>query len=209
MVTKDDWLSVSTLNELMMALDNLVAAWACFWEGDRSMVILRRVVTKTREFSSISNMATRLRLLESFNNKVLEINQRKAIQTEIPLTYKESYDLAKEYMENVTDYVRTDTEDKKPNYSGGNGGNNGGRGAQGVKKTPVERAREYLVKSLVGQKRGGKDYCVEYNLRDHKGDPMCKDRRCKDTHSCGFIARGSSQPCGKSHTKYEHLKTVK
>ena len=70
-ITKDDWNKCHTINELLMALDNLVAAWACFWEGDRSMVTLRRVVTKMKDFSMVSNLTTRLKLLENFVNKVL------------------------------------------------------------------------------------------------------------------------------------------
>ena len=38
---KEDWLSLVSVNELMLSLYNLVAAWSCFWEGDRSMVMLR------------------------------------------------------------------------------------------------------------------------------------------------------------------------
>ena len=105
-VTKDEWINCVTVNELMMALDNLVACWACFWEGDRSLVTLRRVVTKMKEFGMIANPKDRLRLLEQFINKCLEINARKAVQKEIPLTYKEMHDIAKDYVENVNDYVR-------------------------------------------------------------------------------------------------------
>ena len=38
-VSKDDWTKVVTISKLM--LDNLVAAWAVFWLGDKSPVTLR------------------------------------------------------------------------------------------------------------------------------------------------------------------------
>ena len=32
---RDNWAGLNSINDLMMALDNLVAAWACFWEGEQ------------------------------------------------------------------------------------------------------------------------------------------------------------------------------
>ena len=51
--SKDDWVNLLTMNDLMMALDNMVTAYGCFWEGNRSMIILRRVITKQKEFAAI------------------------------------------------------------------------------------------------------------------------------------------------------------
>ena len=59
--------------DLELALDNLVAAYACFWPGDRSMVTLRRVVTKTKSFSAIPNPDSRMKMMEIFINQILEI----------------------------------------------------------------------------------------------------------------------------------------
>ena len=74
------------------------------------MVALRRVVTKMKDFGAVQNMNTRIKLLEAFINKVLEINQRKAIQRDLPLSYKEMLDMAKEYVENVRDYFPSNTD---------------------------------------------------------------------------------------------------
>ena len=62
-VSKGDWTSLLSTHELLLALDNLLAAWACFWEGDRSMVTLRRVVTKQKDFGAIQNQQLRLKVL--------------------------------------------------------------------------------------------------------------------------------------------------
>ena len=104
---KDEWKKVSSVNDLMLALDNLVAGWACFWEGDRSMVTLRRAVTKLKEFAVIEKQDRRLKLLESYINKVLEINQRKAIQKDLPLKMKEVLEIGKEFLENASDSAPT------------------------------------------------------------------------------------------------------
>ena len=74
LTTKDKWMNLWSVNEIMLALDNMVAAWQCFWEGDRSMVKLSRAITKLKEFSTVTNLPTRLRLLENFLTKILEIN---------------------------------------------------------------------------------------------------------------------------------------
>ena len=105
--TKDDWAKVASMNELMMALDNLVPAWTCLWPCDRSMVIIRRVVTKNKEFLVIRNSESRLKHLEMFINKMLEINQRRAIQRDLPMTFKEGHELAKEYLEDMNTFSDT------------------------------------------------------------------------------------------------------
>ena len=46
-IKKDEWAKVVNVSELTWALDNLVAVWTVFWLGDRSMVMLRRVVSQT------------------------------------------------------------------------------------------------------------------------------------------------------------------
>ena len=96
MVTKDAWLELVSVNELMQALDILVSAWACFWEGDHSMVTLRYTVTKLKEFPAITKQDVRLKLLEAFIDKILKINQWKAAQQDPPLKAKEVYEIGKE-----------------------------------------------------------------------------------------------------------------
>ena len=105
-VSKDEWTKLASLTDLELALDNLVAAYACFWPGDRSMVTLRRVVTKTKSFSAIPNPDSRMKMMEIFINQILEINQRKAIQDEVPMTFKEVMEVAKDKLDNVSDYIR-------------------------------------------------------------------------------------------------------
>ena len=51
----------------------------------------------------------------------------------------------------------------------------------------------------------GKEYCIGYNVKDDRGDPKCRDRRCAKAHYCGFVDRGTNKPCGKSHPKFEHF----
>ena len=100
LVSKDDWARIMTVSELMLALDNLVAAVAVFWPGDHSMVTIRRAVTKNKEFANISPPETRLRLLEAFVNRMMEINQGRAAQATPPLEFKEVNDWAKEFRKN-------------------------------------------------------------------------------------------------------------
>ena len=209
LVTKDEWMSLLSPNELMMALDNMVAAWSCFWEGDRSMVTLRRVVTKMKEFATIANPQVRLKVLESFINKVLEINQRKAIQNDIPMTYREVHDLAKEYVENSAD------------HSQGLGRDRGGFSHQSSShQTPAsnehwkakqnrekdKKVEEIMKKFLDGQRFRGKEYCIFYNMKDEKGQSKCKNNRCHKAHMCAFIPRGSDKACAKPHPKFDHNK---
>ena len=224
LTTKDNWVNVLTMNGLMQALDNMVAAWACFWEGDRSMVTLRRVVTKLREFSAVSDVNTRLRLLENFINKILEINQMKAAQRIPPMSFKEVHDMGKEYLENIADYAPVDNNRREGASSNGGFSGNTQSGHfnnknsrfsfqnrnknQGPKPVRNDNQMEQILKnSLSGHKYRGKEFCLYYNLRDEKGQPKCKDfRRCNRAHNCGFIARGASTPCGKPHPKFDHWK---
>ena len=201
----DNWAAVVTVKELMMALDNLVAAWACFWEGDRSMVTLRRVVTKMKEFACVENVSTRLKLLEAFINKVLEINQRKAIQKDLPLTFKEAHDLAKEYVENVHQYIPKSGRERNEAGTGGTGGGFNNRfQSNKFNRERKDKMEELTRKFLAGHKIQGKEFCVNYNLKDERGGPRCKNRNCSRAHNCGFIPRGEIRPCGKLHSKFEH-----
>ena len=218
-VSKDEWNRCLTVNDLMMSLDNLVAGWACFWEGDRSMVTLRRVVTKMKEFVGIANQNTRLKALENFINKVLEINQRKAIQRDLPLTYKEVMDIAKEYVDNATEqgpvrenkFVHGGARGNGGGYGGGNGrgyggaqGSGGGFGRRFMKDGKESSLETATRRLLEGHKHRGMDYCVNFNLKDNMGQPKCKNRNCPRAHVCGFIPRGEDRPCAKAHSKFEH-----
>ena len=208
-VTTDEWAKLVTLNELLLSLDNLVAAWGVFWWGDRCMNILRRVVTKHKEFGLIKDAEKRFKSLEMFINKVLEINARKATQGEICMSYKEAFELGSEYLENVNEYVALSGGVSQPQqHQGGGGSGQGGkqgRGAAGrAGQTVEEFSRGVMERALRGQRVGGKEVCIEYNLKNDKGDSQCKDRKCSKAHNCGFFTRGESKPCGGRHPKFEH-----
>ena len=206
MVSKDEWAKLGSLTDLEMALDNLVASYAVFWPGDRSMVTLRRAVTKVKSFKAISNQETRMKLLEVFINQVLEVNQRKASQDELPLSFKEVMDIAKDKLENVTDYFPSSTVEVKENESeeGGPTKNKTGGGAKA--KLDVN---EITARRLKDQRINGKYYCIDYNLKGEDGQPQCSSKSCKKAHSCGFIPRGDTKPCGGRHSKIFHFQYVK
>ena len=208
---KDDWLSLASVNELEMALDNLVTAWACFWEGDRSMVTLRRVVTKNKSFASISNTSTRLRLLETFINKVLEINQRKAIQSDVPMTFLEVDKMALDYKQNVSEYVREPAsspaiQEQQQRGSGGGRGGKGGQGGRNQDSRGVNKdsGEEQTRRILEGHTVRGKKFCIDFQQKDNNGDPKCRDKKCSKAHMCGFVDKFTRKPCGMSHAKFEH-----
>ena len=207
MVSKDDWVKLGSLSDLEMALDNLVAAYAVFWPGDRSMVTLRRVVTKVKSFKAISNQETRMKLLEVFINQILEVNQRRAMQDETPLSFKEVMDVAKDKLENVTDYFPSSAGLAKESESG-----DGGSGAKsktgGGAKGKFDQ-RELTTKRLMGQRIYGKDFCVDFNLKGEDGETQCSSKRCQKAHNCGFIPRGETKPCGGRHSKIFHYQYVK
>ena len=174
------------------------------------MVTLRRVVTKMKEFATITNASTRLKLLEAFINKVLEINQRKAIQREVPLTYKEVIDIAKEFVENASEYVPPSARDGRVGVPGSVSGNHPrekrffreGRDTKDDRDNRVERTTKRM---LEGHKFKGRDYCINFNVKDSNNQPKCKDKRCPRAHNCGYIPRGENKPYGKPHSKFEHF----
>ena len=214
-VSKDEWTKLASLTDLELALDNLVAAYACFWPGDRSMVTLRRVVTKTKSFSAISNQETRMKLLEIFINQVLEINQRKAVQDEVPMTYKEMMEVAKDKLENVTDYIRAPSAKvfsaggdwKGSRHQSTRAGERGPR--QGSGPSSSESRRNQMTRILKGQKIQGKDFCLDYNLEGEDGKPLCSSRGCKNAHNCAYVNKGDYKACGARHSKVEHFKIKK
>ena len=207
MVSKDDWAKLGSLTDLEMSLDNLVAAYAVFWPGDRSMVTLRRVVTKLKSFKAISNQETRMRLLEVFINQVLEVNQRKACQDEVPLSFKEVMDIAKDKLENVYDYFPSSAGVVKESESGDGGAAKSKTGG-GAKFAKTDQ-REITTRRLKDLSIHGKDYCIDYNLKGEDGDTQCKSKSCRKAHNCGFIPRGESKPCGGRHSKIFHFQYSK
>ena len=111
--------------------------------------------------------------------------------------------MAKEYMENMTDYVRVEGTVKLGiKQEVRSNSRNWGRPVQGTNK--VDRIEETTKKMLEGHKVKGKEYCIAYQMKDEKGDPKCRDRRCSRAHFCGFVDKFTRKPCGKSHPKFEH-----
>ena len=144
--------------------------------------------------------------MESFINKILEINQRKAIQGDVSLVYKEVMDLAKDYMENVSDFVTVVNRDVKFGNGSGSGvagyktGNKKAAGGVGNNRMGAgEGAMEHMRKLLKGQLYRDVEFCLEYNLKGDRGGPKCTDRRCKLAHNCAFVPRGESKACGGTH----------
>ena len=216
LVKKDEWAKVVTVTELMLSLDNLVAAWAVFWPGERSMVTIRRVVSRAKEFAAaVSSTETRLKLLQSFINKALEINQRKACQGDVPLVFKELWDMAKEYLENVSDFVSVPQQAQQGSRGNGNSAGTSdqvsrpSRQQGGARVGAGNGALDHMKSLLKGQKYRGVDFCLEFNLKGERGNPRCTDRRCKLAHNCAFVPRGESRACGGSHSKIDHFEVKK
>lgn len=204
LVSKDEWTKLASLSDLELALDNLVAAWAVFWPGDHSLVTLRRVVSKTKSFSAVSNSDTRMKLLEVFINQVLEVNQRKASQDEVPMTYKEVMDLAKDKIENVNDYFPTGTGNSfNPPVQRRAGGD--WKKDKDKKENSAKDIKERMKMFIKGHKVNGRDYCLDYNIKGEGGKSGCQDRGCKLAHNCAYVPRGESKPCGGRHAKPNHF----
>lgn len=190
--TKDDWAKVVSLHDLMMALDNMVAAWTCFWPGDRSLVTLRRVVTKHSGFEEIRDQGIRRKLLEKFIDKILELNSRRAAQGQVPMTFKEMNEEAKESLESKEDRVKgflaPEQEERK---------NRNAKGRQDSNKTKGEDFMLLKAKSL---KVNGRYLCLDYNRQEG-----CKERTCRLSHACAYLLKGQmNKLCGEKHSKLEH-----
>ena len=164
-------------------------------------------MTKNKEFATVNPPDTRLRLLESFINRMLEINQGKAAQNSAPLRFKEVNDWAKEFVENRDQYVKADrvgqetTMDTLKSLLS--------QTVQKKDRSAIVKDREkfnidYMRKNLVGKKVKGKEICIGYNTKEG-----CKHGNgCTRGHFCAYIPRGEKDPCGKEHSKLEHWKKV-
>ena len=222
--SQEDWAALVSVGEVTMALDNLVAGWSVFWPGEHSMVTLRRVVSRQREFATISDVKKRKKLLEVFINKMLEINSKKAAQGDVPLTYKEILEQSKEYLEMPSDFIQIETNDQpyhrpvsqnfnhkasfnnasnqNTNFNQNSNFNQNTNYNQRNREDRPKRvsAEDYweLVKSI---KVDGKEICILFNKR-----AGCKDKRCRKAHKCAFLEGGESKSvCGLNHSKFEHV----
>ena len=211
LVSKDEWTKLASLSDLELALDNLVAAWAVFWPGDHSMVTLRRVVSKTKSFKAVGNETTRMKLLEVFINQILEVNQRKAMQDEVPMTFKEVMEVAKDKL-NVHDYFPATASN---NFATGGRSGNGGKvwnktsgGRAGPRNDNTSELKERMKRMVKDHKINGREICLDYNKTEF-GEVGCKDRLCKKAHACAWVDRGQTKPCGGKHSKGEHFSSKK
>ena len=210
--SQEDWAALVSVGEVTMALDNLVAGWSVFWPGEQSMVTLRRVVTRQKEFASISDIKKRKKLLESFINKMLENNSKRAAQGDVPLTYKEILEQSKEYLDTPSDFIQSEANDQqqykqeavhfqpKPHFnSSSNSGQNYGQKSREDRPKRMKPEDFWdMVKSI---KLDGKEICVSFNQKIG-----CKDRRCRRAHKCAFMELGETKRvCGSNHSKYEHV----
>ena len=209
LVSKDEWTKLASLTDLELALDNLVAAYACFWPGDRSMVTLRRVVTKTKSFGAISNQENRLKMLEIFINQILEINQRKAVQDEVPMTFKEMMDVQGPRGNNDGGSWKGYSSESRGGGKGA-GSFSGGRdrSQRDGGQWTVDAQKDQILRILKNQKIQGKELCIEYNVKAEDGAPMCKSRNCRKAHNCAFVQKGESKACGQKHSKVDHFKLM-
>ena len=209
--SQEDWAALVSVGEVTMALDNLVAGWSVFWPGEQSMVTLRRVVSRQREFAAVSDVKKRKKLLEAFINKMLEINSKKAAQGDVPLTYKEILEQSKEYLEMPADFIRIDTNDHQ-NYhrtessnfnhkSSFNSSSNQDYDQRNKEDRPKRMKPEEFWELVKAIKLDGKEICLYYNQK-----AGCRDRRCRKAHKCAFMEAGETRKvCGANHSKGEHI----
>ena len=199
--SQDNWAELATINELTLALDNLVAAWSCFWPGEQSMVTIRRVVTRQNAFAVVTEIKSRKKLLETFINKMLEINSRRAAQGDVPMTYKEVLEQSKEYLETPSNFVQRDNDGRESKHTvpvkkgfGNISTNNSNNYNKKFKATDYWE----LVKTI---KLDGKEICLDFNKMDG-----CKEsNRCRKAHRCAYMERGEmKRVCGGRHTKVKH-----
>ena len=192
-VHADDWLSPTTINQLVEAVDNLMAAWTVMWPGEWSVVALRKVVTKRLAFGEIENADLRKRMLESFINEVLSNNASFASRGKPPMMFEKIDRLADKFLDNKKHYekqFKTEQSSKEPDSD-----------------TPKSKNLKYnevrdLRKSLKGLKTSsGKDPCLFFNTTFG-----CNSENCRFAHSCCALRDGGKGLCEGKHKKTEHRK---
>ena len=193
LVSSDDWLTPTSINQLLEAMDNLAAAWVVMWPGEWSVAVLRRVITMHQAFGEITVPELRKRLLEGFINDVLKKNSSNAARRKLPMEYEKVNSLAKHYLDNKRNFERAHGLDgkKKDNVQ---------REISGGEPTSVWKEVQELKKRVGGLKlAGGKMVCVYFNTRNG-----CKSRACNFEHVCAYVRKGGKELCGGKHKKAEH-----
>ena len=121
------------------------------------------------------------------------------MQGEVPLVYRDAYEQAKEFIENVSDYIPANKDNKVFDNK------NQKQFSQNQKQFNKRPDPLEQMKRILGdQKLRGKEFCLDYNLKGEKGESKCKDRNCRKAHNCVFVPRGEKVACGRSHPKFDH-----
>ena len=186
-VHADDWLSPTNINQLVEALDNLVAAWTVMWPGEWSVVALRRVVTKHLAFGDVQNPDLRKRMLEAFINEVLANNASFASRGKPPMMFEKIDKLSSKFLDNKKHFEKQfKVEQKTPEDS--------------KPKTKFNEVMD-LRKSVKGKMTSkGKEPCVFFN-----STYGCNNKHsCRFEHSCCAVKEGGKELCGGNHKKFEH-----
>lgn len=194
-VCADDWLSPTNINQIMEALDNMVAIWTVMWPGEWSMVALRRAVTKHLAFGEISNADLRKRMLEALINEVLSGNSSLAARGKPPMEFEKIDKLATRYIDNRKHFEKTfkiDGNVEEP---------------KDPKKTKPKALlmREEIkeLRKAAGSRKtvSGKEVCFWFNTNQG-----CRSTVCRFEHGCCAVRDGGKDLCGGSHKKSEHKK---
>ena len=198
-VCADDWLSPTNINQLLEALDNMVAIWVVMWPGEWSMVALRRVITKHLAFGDINNADLRKRMLEALINEVLSSNASLAARGKPPMVFEKIDKLADRYMGNKKHFEKTfKVETNEP-----------------LERSPIKEAKKQpnaakklreeviMLKKRIGSRKpaSGKDICVYFNT-----SAGCKSTVCRYEHVCCWVKDNGRELCGENHKKVDHKK---
>ena len=191
-VSSDDWLSPTNINQLVEAIDNLVAIWTIMWPGEWSMVAMRRAVTKHLAFGDIQNVDLRKKMLEAFINEVLTSNASLAARGKPPMEFDKLDKLASKYLDNKKHFEKSFNIDKKDEVEA----------KIEVKSKGFSHRQEIShLRSKIGDLKpsSGKQICLFFNTS--KG---CIVRSCKYEHSCCFV-KTNGQLCSSGHKLNDHV----
>ena len=192
-ISSDDWLSPTNINQLIEALDNLVAVWVVMWPGEWSMVALRRAVTKHLAFGEINNVDLRKKMLEAFLNEVLSSNASFAARGKPPMEFEKIDKLATRYLDNKKHFeksfkveTKTVDEEEKPKDK-----------IQTSGRSTFKEVKD--LKWHVGDLKtaSGKEVCFYFNTTNG-----CRSNNCQMEHSCCYVK--DKKLCSGSHKKGDH-----
>ena len=192
-VSSDDWLSPTSINQIMEALDNLVAIWTIMWPGEWSMVAMRRAITKHLAFGEIQNINLRKKMLEAFVNEVLTSNASLAARGKPHLEFEKLDKLATKYLENRRNFENSFKIEKKENVEEKPKGKHAGNHQHHRQELMDIRKKIGSLKSS-----SGNQICTFYNTT--RG---CISRNCKFEHACASV-RADGRLCGGKHPIKDH-----